>query len=456
MESTTLKILLVMYTIVVVLDLVITAILYKMSRNKLFIGVMFVWAGTAVNFLVQGFFQDFDWKMYLAFSTGILISWPFLLFAEMALRTPLENKKPVFAASLSFLVLGFLYFLAMDHYVSASLLAAIGIAIPFFYGTIVLVQSKKGRGFILLALLMFLQGVHFLDYPLLRTSEEGAFIGFSIALALVFVLSTFLPGFVLMEISLDTARDLKRMVEERTRSLSKALDQNRLLVNILSHDLATPVTVIGFFMSRLHQEGNPALFSDHGMRAQRSMNSIVDMIAKVKHLQKYGLTVDSLERKPFDVVEVVNIGLNMTYEMMKTKGIESQVVLEGSGTFSAIGDRDVFLNQIIMNLLTNAIKFSHPASIITVRVSSIESMVYVSVEDQGVGIPAEIREKLFDLSQRVTRAGTQREGGTGFGLHLAKTCVQLMGGDLQVESRIKEIDGQSGTTVKVQLLKTAS
>jgi signal transduction histidine kinase len=94
------------------------------------------------------------------------------------------------------------------------------------------------------------------------------------------------------------------------------------------------------------------------------------------------------------------------------------------------------MGQVFDNLLGNAIKFSPAGSLITVRVWRDEGWVRADLEDQGIGIPADKLDQIFDRFYQVDGSTTRRYGGTGLGLAIVKTIVEAHGGRVTVESEV--------------------
>ena len=96
------------------------------------------------------------------------------------------------------------------------------------------------------------------------------------------------------------------------------------------------------------------------------------------------------------------------------------------------------ISTVIRNLLSNAIKFSHPKATITLTSKVENDFIIISVEDQGVGIPKEKLDLLFNSTDIISTLGTSKERGTGLGLILCKSFVQLNHGSIWVESEEKK------------------
>jgi signal transduction histidine kinase len=110
-----------------------------------------------------------------------------------------------------------------------------------------------------------------------------------------------------------------------------------------------------------------------------------------------------------------------------------------------------FNNQVLGNAVSNSIKFSHPGSTITIRVSQGDQHFHiVEVCDQGIGMPPLLKESLFDINKKTSRAGTNGEIGTGFGMHIMKSFVEMYHGKVEVESN-DETQPLPGTVIKFLL-----
>ena len=109
------------------------------------------------------------------------------------------------------------------------------------------------------------------------------------------------------------------------------------------------------------------------------------------------------------------------------------------------GDRSR-IEQVLMNIITNALKYTPDGGTIDIYSGSAGDFVWVKIEDTGVGIPEDDLEHVFDRFYRVDKARSRESGGTGLGLPIAKEIVMMHGGDIQVES-----EQGRGTTVTVTL-----
>src|SRR5690606_31651961 len=104
------------------------------------------------------------------------------------------------------------------------------------------------------------------------------------------------------------------------------------------------------------------------------------------------------------------------------------------------------------NIISNAIKFSPNGSHLNITVYPVsKNIVKLEFKDNGIGIPDSILTGLFNLKKKTSRSGTNGESGTGFGMHIMKSFVEMYGGSVKVESKVSNDDVPSGTTVILTL-----
>lgn len=119
------------------------------------------------------------------------------------------------------------------------------------------------------------------------------------------------------------------------------------------------------------------------------------------------------------------------------QAFKKQVLIETTirETIPVFADKNM-LNTVVRNLLTNAVKFTHPQGKVTIGASVYPAYIEVSVADTGLGIRDEIKTKLFRIDEHITSKGTDNEKGTGLGLILCKEFVEKHGGRIWVESKL--------------------
>jgi len=203
----------------------------------------------------------------------------------------------------------------------------------------------------------------------------------------------------------------------------------------VSHELRTPVTVIKGYAETL-LSGDVA---DDKERRERFLGIIQNHADRLSSLVRDLLTLSELESgevgmQPQDVQleDAVRQALLLVGQRGEEKGVTMEWLgLSGAGCVRADRGR---LDQVLINLLDNAVKYSGPGGKVTVRAVEEGDKVRVSVRDSGIGIPHKDLPRLFERFYRVDEARSRDRGGTGLGLSIVKHIVQAHGGSVHVES----------------------
>lgn len=238
------------------------------------------------------------------------------------------------------------------------------------------------------------------------------------------------------------ARDIteKKTQEEALRQASSQAQRadraKSAFLATMSHELRTPLNaVIGF--SEIMRDGLLGPLSDEQSRAIDSIFSsgshLLSLINDVLDISKIEAGQIDLDIAPFDVRDAVNQTLKLVAPLAAKKGLELQVqVAPEPGR--VIGDRRR-VEQVLLNLLSNAIKFTELGEItLAVQPLSGSAFMRLSVCDSGVGIKAQDMSLLFQPFQQLDSTLARNYEGTGLGLAICRSLVQLMGGEVSVES----------------------
>ena len=217
--------------------------------------------------------------------------------------------------------------------------------------------------------------------------------------------------------------------------IAAAATRERGMVAKASHELRTPASVILSSAEILEREGlvKPAgrdLLRGIAEESQRLGRLSADLLTLVK--DRAGDAEQQLALAPGDVTEVARTAAERAKIM--TAGSERTIETEISDrTLSAAIDADRLL-QLLLNLVENAIRHSPPGGTITIGAAAHDGRAELWVDDEGLGIPEEERELVFDPFYRSPRDRSSRDGGSGLGLAIARSIVVAHGGSLTVES----------------------
>jgi signal transduction histidine kinase len=150
-----------------------------------------------------------------------------------------------------------------------------------------------------------------------------------------------------------------------------------------------------------------------------------------------------LNASPIPVCDVSREATELISILAEEK--DQSLTFEGDERAVVLGDR-VLLRQALVNILDNAVKYSPVGNAISMNARCEGKNIFIEVADQGCGIPAEYREKVFERFYRVDKARTRDAGGTGLGLSIAKWAVHAHGGSISVNSNLN-----GGCTFQIQL-----
>jgi signal transduction histidine kinase len=227
------------------------------------------------------------------------------------------------------------------------------------------------------------------------------------------------------------------MAVEIAQSYQQLRSANRLkdeFLATLSHELRTPLNaVLGY--ARMLQSG--AIAKEKVPQAleviDRNATALAQIVEDVLDVSRIVLGKARMRTEPTDVVDVVEDAVATVKPTADAKGIRINIV-SGGGSSTVAGDHSR-LQQVVWNLLTNAVKFTPRDGNIEIRVTQDESHVKIIVTDTGMGFPASFRPHLFERFRQAESGTTRPHGGLGLGLSIAQHIVETHGGAIEAESR---------------------
>lgn len=207
-----------------------------------------------------------------------------------------------------------------------------------------------------------------------------------------------------------------------SEELKESSKRNNMLLKILNHDLANPLTIIDAYVRTLEQstieKAKPKLL--------KANQSIADILSSIRSIDKFHTITPRLAK--VKLKETIEDILPEVKELFAEKNLKYKVIVHED--IEVYIDAEIFKHQIIKNLLTNASKFSHDNGEISIAFYENQ----LSIIDNGIGIPDSMIEHLFEYDKKTSRDGTKGEKGTGFGLPLVKDCCEKMNINISVSS----------------------
>jgi signal transduction histidine kinase len=207
------------------------------------------------------------------------------------------------------------------------------------------------------------------------------------------------------------------------------------LLRVVSHDIANPLAIIKGTLDLFDGEGeeDPQSKKAHLTRMRRAATSIHDIIDNTRKLTALESGILMVPLEPVALLECVRNCIQDHSEALTRKSIEVQI-LAPEQEVRVVAERISLAHQVISNLLSNAIKFTPEGGKIMFMISVRLNTVYLRIRDTGIGIPEHLKSDLFSWGSLTNRKGTHGEAGTGFGLPIARSFVELFGGTIRVES----------------------
>jgi PAS domain S-box-containing protein len=240
---------------------------------------------------------------------------------------------------------------------------------------------------------------------------------------------------------------------------SVALENARLYVGVqevsrlkdefvatLSHELRTPLNaILGY--ARMMRSG--LITGEKQVRAietiERNATSLTQIVEDVLDVSRIIAGKIRLNVQPVDLAAVIREALDAVMPAAEAKGVRIETIVEpGAAPISGDPER---IQQVIWNLVSNAVKFTGRGGNVQVRVARVSSHVEVAVSDTGIGIPREFLPYIFERFRQADSGTTRERGGLGLGLAIARHLIEMHGGTIHASSAG---EGQ-GATLRVTL-----
>ena len=401
--------------------------------------------------LIQAFYPGTEWQgmitcgLFLPISLGVLWAWQKGFF--------------VIASNLTF---GFLGLLALQ----SALVFPVANVVPFStlmigaIAYIVFLELEKFRtgtilvkGFTLLFVLHFVQ-IYFPDLRPLQVPYTWSFQYFPLLKTLIYLGlfgSFILPFFRRKRKSqrqLETAIKAQRELYKQALQEQKELAKMRMhFVAAASHQFRTPLTIIksNTFLLKQHllNDAPKVKLKQSVQRIEKEYQRLKLLIENIMILGKHSDKDVQLPLEPMDMTQMITKLIKETIEPM----CQCRISIEVIGSERLIYSHPLLLEHVILNLISNALKYSKGAPSPFIQIRFLPQSCQITVQDYGIGIAPKDQAQLFQAFYR--GQNVQDIPGTGLGLVIARELIEKLNGSIQLSSKLNE-----GTKVIVDLPKT--
>ena len=281
-----------------------------------------------------------------------------------------------------------------------------------------------------------------------RLSSGGRF--FKVRVYPIWVGDVFQRSIVVLNDQTEAVRS-REALNDALQNARTANSAKSSFLSHMSHEIRTPMNaIIGMTTIALSHMDNPARVEDCLGKIALSSRHLLGLINDVLDMAKIEEGKLSINREPFDLKESLQSLATLVMPQVEARGLNFDILVHDEVVEHLVGDA-LRLNQILLNLLSNSIKFTPAGGTVALEVSQVvarEAAVRLQfiVRDTGIGMSSEALERLYRPFEQATAATAAKFGGTGLGMAITQNLITLIGGTIQVESE----EGK-GTTFTVEL-----
>ncbi|MDD3568091.1 MAG: HAMP domain-containing sensor histidine kinase [Bacteroidales bacterium] len=231
--------------------------------------------------------------------------------------------------------------------------------------------------------------------------------------------------------------NLQRELTKKNAELARLNELKNQFLGMATHDIRNPLSVIMTYADFLLDETKNSLSEEHQnflkiiFSSAEFLLSLIENLLDITQIESGKLTLN-LQR--INIVELAQNNIALNNSLAAKKNVK--IYLNQSSKNISINVDPPKLEQVLNNLTSNAVKFSHPGSSVQVNIIEKDQSVVFEFEDQGVGIPEDMVDKIFTPFEKASSEGTAGEKTTGLGLSIAKKIIEGHGGTIMVSSKL--------------------
>jgi len=431
------------------LNIVINLILLFTQRRKLYKLLSFFWPAVLFMFFCQSMFQEGELPILYAFSASFISLTIFATLGFEAIGKKIPWKKYVLLFTFSY-VLSYVLYLQDYSFTIFAMPIAVAAACPMmhaFYLIHVTHRSETTRLQKVLGVMYVVMSVHCINFAVFRMDQDTQLWGWLVAYAIYDTLAILLPSIALEKANMSENERLLNLVKERTEELNSSLNEKDHLLKVLLHDISNPLMVSRFYLTKIEVSDENKVYLDRVHKCKVAIENIIQQVKGI-YGQKYSSGQISL--KPVSLEDCINEISFLFSQKLESKNISLSFTNKLSPHTNVLAEKISLTHSVLSNIISNGVKFSRPNSKIHISAEENNGTVVLEIKDQGPGISKDIVDGLMNESTIPSTLGTEGEGGSGFGLSIAKSFVDSYGG--QIEFNPKYITSHPldhGTSIRI-------
>lgn len=235
-------------------------------------------------------------------------------------------------------------------------------------------------------------------------------------------------------------QELKKSINVLAESLENQKTLRKRLTSDISHELRTPLTILQSHLEAF-LDGVWEPTKERLENFNNEVNRLINLVEELKYLNDIENHEITLNTKKIDLSKLIIDNINNLIYQFENKNIKLSHNIQDNVHFE--GDKDK-LSQILINLLSNAKKYTHDGGDVILNLKKNENQIILTIEDNGIGIPEEDIPYIFERLYRTDVSRNRKTGGKGIGLAITKQLINAHEGNIYVESKVNE-----GTKFKI-------
>jgi signal transduction histidine kinase len=435
---------------------IFSGLLWLFNKKQLaYLYLITFWLGNLLNFGTQIYFDGNKLMTALTLSFYLITTISLVKLYSYSHGLTMSSLRPYVKLLVGAISLSLIFHYSNLGFTLTALPIAITVAAPLLilslknifmkWSSVTVIQRTFG-------VLIFMNGLHFLDFPFLRYVESFAPIGFAIAFIFMFIFSIFLPAFIGRQLENNNVQVLQGLVDMRTQELQLLNDEKEHLVHILCHDLSNNIQIADLNLKVIKKTNELSeLNSDKLEKASFSIGIIKQVLKQVKHMSAIKEGKFNIEMTQVDPNKVTKTCEKIFKDRGLEKSIDISFTNEVKDGLTFLSNEIVLIHNIIANFLTNSIKFTPAGGKVEFKIqeSTDEQGIIISISDSGIGMDDDKISSIYK-HQQTTELGTNGEKGTGLGLSVALFYLDKVAHGFELKSRpVSNYPTSSGTDINI-------